>query len=95
MKFKKRRLKIKNMQSLSCEANLEMAVRKIDGVINVFANHHEKFITIEYNNKICNAHMLKSYITGLGYSINNRRILKIMAFLTVFLPFIVFKLMTT
>ena len=61
MKLKKRRLKIKNMNNIACEANLEMVIRQIDGVSNAFANHHEKFITVEYDKKICNTNTYAAY----------------------------------
>ncbi len=94
MKSKKTRLKINNMENLNCESNLEMSIRKIDGVVNVFANHYDKFVTIEYNNKICNSHKLRSSIAGLGYNVKGRNAARITTFLIVVLLFTIFKLIT-
>ena len=68
MSIKNEKVKVFDMTCTSCEARVERAVKKLDGVIEAKASFGGQFVNIEYDTDICNLEKIKTAIKAAGYS---------------------------
>ena len=77
MSIKKEKIKVFDMTCTSCEARVERAVIKLDGVKNAKASFSDQALNIEYDTDLCNPEKIKAAIKVAGYgteSSNNYKI---------------------
>jgi len=65
---KKEKIKVFDMTCTSCEARVEKAVKKLNGVKTALASFSSQSLTIEYDTDLCNWEKIKTAITTAGYS---------------------------
>ena len=68
MSVKKEKIKVFEMTCTSCEARVERAVMKLDGVKTAKASFGTQSLTIEYDSALCNPQKIKATIKAAGYS---------------------------
>ena len=83
MGFKKEEINVYNMTCISCEKRVEIAIRKIDGVINVVVNYKKQTALIEYDNNICNINKIKIAIKKAGYDTQKHKDFSIVGILII------------
>jgi len=66
--IKKEKIKVFDMTCTSCEARVERAVKKLDGVKTAKASFSTQSLTIEYNTDLCTGEKIKAAIKTAGYS---------------------------
>ncbi|MGV8980845.1 urease accessory protein UreH domain-containing protein [Clostridium sp.] len=71
MSIKKEKIKVFDMTCTSCEARVERAVTKLDGVKIAKASFSAQSLTIEYDTDLCNNEKIKAIIKAAGYSTGN------------------------
>jgi len=64
---KKEKIKVFDMTCTSCEARVERAVTKLDGVKTAKASFSAQSLTIEYDTDFCNNEKIKTTIKAAGY----------------------------
>ena len=62
MSIKKEKIKVFDMTCTSCEARVERAVKKLDGVKTAKASFSSQSLTIEYDTDLCNPEKIKASI---------------------------------
>ncbi|BCN31084.1 urease accessory protein UreH domain-containing protein [Anaeromicropila herbilytica] len=67
MRTKKEVIKVYDMTCTSCEARIERAVNKLDGVIKAKASFANQTLEIEYDTSICSTDQIKASIVTAGY----------------------------
>ncbi|MGB4438584.1 MAG: sulfite exporter TauE/SafE family protein [Sedimentibacter sp.] len=67
MSIKKERIKVYDMTCTSCEARVERAASKVDGVISSKASFSGQYADIEYHDEICKLDSIKAEINNAGY----------------------------
>ena len=68
MSIKKEKIKVFDMTCTSCEARVERAVKKLDGVNAAKASFSGQSLNIEYDTELCNIQKIKTAIKTAGYS---------------------------
>ena len=68
MSMRKETIKVYDMTCASCENRVEIAVKKLEGIVNIKASYSGQFAEIEYDEKLCNLSKIKATITKAGYS---------------------------
>lgn len=67
MSIKKEKIKVFDMTCTSCEARVERAIKKLDGVKSAVASFSNQSLTIEYDTDLCNLEKIKTAIKLAGY----------------------------
>lgn len=83
MGIKKEKVNVYNMTCTSCEKRVEIAIRKVDGVINVTVNYRKQMALIEYDNNICNINKIKIAIKKAGYETEKQKDFSIVGILII------------
>ncbi|HEY5561297.1 MAG TPA: sulfite exporter TauE/SafE family protein [Clostridiaceae bacterium] len=77
MSIKKEKIKVFDMTCTSCEARVERAIKKIEGVSFAKASFSEQCVLVEYNNEVCDLEDIKASIKKAGYSTESKNTYKI------------------
>jgi sulfite exporter TauE/SafE/copper chaperone CopZ len=77
MSIKKEKIKVFDMTCTSCEARVEKAIKNLNGVITAIASFRGQYVTVEYDNKVCNLEMIKEAIENTGYSTESKNTYKL------------------
>ncbi len=68
MSIKKEKVKVYDMTCTSCEARVEKAIKKFEGVKGVMASFSGQSAIVEYDTDYCDSKMIKEAIKKAGYS---------------------------
>ena len=71
MNIKTEKIKVYDMTCNSCENRVERTLKKLEGVINVKANHNEEQVIVEYDIELCDINKVKESIKSAGYSVES------------------------
>lgn len=77
MHFNKETIKVYDMTCASCEARVENAIKKINGVNNAIASYKQQQVIVEYDSDLCSIEMVKNAVISAGYSTKNSTNFKI------------------
>lgn len=77
MNIKREKIKVFDMTCTSCEARVEKAVKKLDGVYTAMASFSGQCMTVEYDSDVCSMGKIKDAIKKAGYSTESNNAFKI------------------
>lgn len=83
MSIKKEKIKVYEMTCTSCEARVEKALKKIEGVEEAKASFEGQFAEVVYDDEVCNASKIKGAVKNAGYSTEASNDYKFMGILIV------------
>ncbi|KAJ53545.1 sulfite exporter TauE/SafE/plastocyanin domain-containing protein [Clostridium tetanomorphum] len=83
MSTRKEKIKVYEMTCISCEKQVERAIKKLEGVINAKANYSGQFVEVEYEDTLCNVNKIKASIKSAGYSTERSNDYKFMGILMI------------
>lgn len=66
------------MKCHSCEAVVEEEINKLQGIININADHKNSMVIVTYENELCNDDKIKLAIKNSGFSSNNNMLIKVL-----------------
>jgi sulfite exporter TauE/SafE/plastocyanin domain-containing protein/copper chaperone CopZ len=68
MSLRKEKVKVYEMTCTSCEARVEKALRKLEGVVEAKASFKDQYAEIVYDDEVCSISKMKAAIKSAGYS---------------------------
>lgn len=84
MNLKKIKIKVYNMTCTSCEASVEKAVKKLDGVKFAVASFSDEFVLVDYDANKTSTDKIKDAIQKAGYSLEKPKNYKFVGMLIIF-----------
>lgn len=67
------------MKCHSCEVAVEEEINKLQGIININADHNNSMVIVTYEDELCNDNKIKLAIRSSGFSSNNNMLIKVLA----------------
>lgn len=89
------KIKVYDMTCTSCEARVEKAVKKLDGVKNVKASFSGQYAEVEFDDELCSISKIKAAIKEAGYSTQESGDLKYMGIFIVVAAIVMLGLKTS
>lgn len=65
------------MKCNSCEIAVEKEINKLQGIINIEADHNNSMIIVTYENELCDDDRIKLSIKNSGFSSSNNMLIKV------------------
>lgn len=88
MNIKREKIKVYGMTCTSCEKRIEKEVKKLRGVINVWASFVKQCVIVEYDSEACSIGAIKKVINKIGYSTESQNVFKLIGILIIVLAVI-------
>lgn len=66
------------MKCHSCEIAVEKEINKLEGIINIEADHNNSMVIVTYENEICDDNKIKLAIKSSGFSSSNNMLIKVL-----------------
>lgn len=88
MNIKREKIKVYGMTCTSCEKGIEKEVKKLKGVINVWASFSKQYVIVEYDSEACSIAAIKKVINKIGYSTESQNVFKVIGILIIALAVI-------
>lgn len=66
------------MKCHSCEVAVEEEINKLQGIINIKADHNNSMVIVTYENGLCNDDKIKLAIKNSGFSSSNNMLIKVL-----------------
>ncbi|MPM53953.1 hypothetical protein SDC9_100725 [bioreactor metagenome] len=66
------------MKCHSCEVAVEEEINKLQGIINIKADHDNSMVIVTYENGLCNDDKIKLAIKNSGFSSSNNMLIKVL-----------------
>ncbi|MDZ4910498.1 heavy metal transport/detoxification protein, partial [Clostridium perfringens] len=63
----------------SCEVAVEEEINKLQGIINIEADHNNVMVIVTYENELCNDDNIKLAIKNSGFSSSNNMLIKVLS----------------
>ncbi|MBN9646732.1 sulfite exporter TauE/SafE family protein [Terrisporobacter glycolicus] len=67
------------MKCHSCEVAVEEEINKLQGIVNIDADHNNSMVIVTYENALCNDDKIKLAIKNSGFSSSNNMLIKVLA----------------
>lgn len=83
MSIRKEKIKVYEMTCTSCEARVEKAISKLEGVQNAKASYSGQYAEVEYDDEICSESKIKDAVKKAGYSTKSSNDYKFMGILII------------
>lgn len=71
-------LHVYGMKCHSCEVAVEEEINKLQGIVNVEADHNNSMVIVTYENELCNDDKIKLAIKNSGFSSSNNMLIKVL-----------------
>jgi plastocyanin domain-containing protein/sulfite exporter TauE/SafE/copper chaperone CopZ len=95
MSIRKEKIKVYEMTCTSCEARVEKAIKKLEGVLNVKASYSGQYAEVEYDDEICSESKIKDAVKKAGYNTQSSNDYKFMGILIVVAAIVLLGLKTS
>lgn len=66
------------MKCHSCEVAVKEEINKLQGIINIEADHNNSMVIVTYENELCNDDKIKLAIKNSGFSSSNNMLIKVL-----------------
>jgi sulfite exporter TauE/SafE/plastocyanin domain-containing protein/copper chaperone CopZ len=83
MSINKEKIKVYEMTCTSCEARVEKAIKKLEGVLEVKASFEGQYAEVVYDDELCSNSKIKAAVKSAGYSTEASNDCKFMGILIV------------
>lgn len=67
------------MKCHSCEVAVEKEINKLQGIINIDADHNNSMVIVTYESELCNDDKIELAIKNSGFSSSNNMLIKVLA----------------